>query len=163
MAGHDPAKALAAPAAYDERAAFLEYECGLPRAEAEAQARADVGEMPSGGSLVAEWYAAIARLDFDRAPCPGYRGDEWTRIRSRALAFLDHFGEQAVSLGWTAPRLFGIHPDAGAVRVDACGALMIGPNGEVRAITADTVSFGHLVYRTKPGQPEGVPVWRFGR
>lgn len=178
-------------AAFDERAAFLEYECGLSRVVAEAQARAEmrlpeapplgfaggpdssadaattlVGPSPesgegAGGSGVDSWRAALMRLDPHAPPCPGYRGDEWSRVLARALAFLDEFGDQAAALGWTASRLFGVHRQAGAVRVDACGALMVGPGANARAITADTISFGHLTYRTKPGQPEGVPVWGF--
>ncbi len=162
-----PGRSAPDPAAFDERAAFLEYECGMPRAEAEAQARSEIGPIGAALSpveeLVSEWRDALTRIDFDRAPCPGYRADEWAQVRSRALAFLDDFGAQAVALGWTAPRLFGVHPEAGIVRVDACGALVLPGARDVRVLTADAIGFGHLVHRTKPGQPEGVPVWRFGR
>jgi hypothetical protein len=76
---------------------------------------------------------------------------------------LDQFGPQALALGWTAARLFGVHREAGIIRVDACGALVLTLSGPVRAITATEVSFGHLTYREKPGQPEGVPWWEFGQ
>ncbi|WP_342167227.1 hypothetical protein [Methylobacterium sp. SD21] len=66
-------------------------------------------------------------------------------------------------MGWTAVRLFGVHPAAGIVRVDTCGALVLPSAGAVRAITATEVSFGHATHREKPGQPQGVPWWEFGR
>lgn len=115
------------------------------------------------GGTLRKWRSALAALSPERAPCPGYRGSEWAHVHTRALAFLDEFGPQAIALGWTASRLFGVHREAGIVRVDACGALMLPGTSDVRVLAADAIGFGHLVYRTKPGQPEGVPVWRFGR
>lgn len=110
-----------------------------------------------------KWRDALAGLSPDVAPCPGFRPREWPRVLSRALDFLDEFGPQAVALGWTAPRLFGVHPSAGIVRVDACGALVLPITGAVRIITATEVRFGYLTHREKPGQPQGIPIWRFGR
>ncbi len=115
-----------------------------------------------GGDL-RKWRSALAAMSPERIPCPGYRPDEWARTLARALDFLDTFGPQAIALGWTAPRLFGVHPTAGIVRVDACGALSLPGGSTVRAITATEVSFGHLTHRERPGQPQGVPVWEFGR
>ena len=110
-----------------------------------------------------KWRSALAILSPERAPCPGYRGDEWPRTLARALDFLDAFGVQAEALGWTAVRLFGVHRQAGIVRVDACGALVLPISGPIRAITATEIAFGHLTHREKPGQPQGVPWWEFGR
>ncbi|MCJ2101977.1 hypothetical protein [Methylobacterium sp. E-046] len=157
------------PPTFEERAAFLEYECGLPRAEAEAQAQTETAIIPDGTNAppppadgLALWRAGLARLDPMEAPCPGYRSDEWPRTLARAVAFLDQFGEQAEALGWTASRLFGAHETAGIVRVDACGALAL-PGAAVRAITATEVSFGYSTHRQKPGQPAGVPWWEWRR
>lgn len=169
--------AKVAGAGFEERAAFLEYECGLSREEAEAQAQAECDQVearyvidlaPALGALpeddgLALWRAGLALLSPHRAPCPGYRGGEWSRVYDRARAFLDTFGTQAEALGWTAPRLFGVHPSAGIVRVDACGALVLPAGGDVRAITATEIRFGHLTHREMPGQPEGVPLWRIGQ
>lgn len=110
-----------------------------------------------------KWHSALVAMSPERIPCPGYRPDEWSHTLARALDFLDTFGPQAVALGWTAPRLFGVHPIAGIVRVDACGALALPGGSAVRAITATEVSFGHLTHREKLGQLQGVPVWEFGR
>lgn len=115
------------------------------------------------GEGLRKWHSALAALSPERAPCPGYRGDEWPRTLARAVDFLDTFGQQAVALGWTASRLFGVHPTAGIFRVDACGALVLPSAGTIRAITATEISFGHLTHREKPGQPQGVPIWEFGR
>lgn len=169
------AQALPLPPTFDERAAFLEYECGLSRAAAEVQARLETHQAKPGQAPLAPaqslpgvdglalWCAGLARLDTAQPPCPGYRASEWPSTRARALAFLDQFGEQAEALGWTAVRLFGVHPEAGIVRVDACGALVLPVGGPVRAITATTIQSSHLTHREKPGQPAGVPWWKFGR
>ncbi len=156
---------------FDERAAFLEYECGLTREQAEAQAQAelDVGAatdvtdgLPQTDGLDL-WRAGLARLAPHEMPCPDYRPRIWSAVHTRALAFLDAFGAQAEALGWTAPRLFGVHPEIGTVRVDYCGGLVLGLGGEVSAITRTKIHFDHLTHYTKPGQPEGVPIWMFGR
>lgn len=156
---------------FDERAAFLEYECGLTREQAEAQARAelDAGAAPDIADGLPQtdgldlWRAGLARLAPHEVPCPDYRLRIWSAVHTRALAFLDAFGAQAEALGWTAPRLFGVHPEIGTVRVDYCGGLVLGLGGEVSAITPTEIHFHHLTHYTKPGQSEGVPIWRFGR
>ncbi|TXN73454.1 hypothetical protein FV230_01230 [Methylobacterium sp. WL6] len=102
-------------------------------------------------------------MSASRAPCPGYTPEGWALVHARALAFLDAFGDQAEALGWTAHRLFGVHPEAGIIRVDACGGLVLPIGGPVRAITAATISFGHLTHRDMPGRPQGVPVWGVGQ
>ncbi|MGU3663142.1 hypothetical protein ACLBX9_02955 [Methylobacterium sp. A49B] len=109
------------------------------------------------------WRSGLSRLSGEHPPCPGYRGDEWVAVLRGALRFLDTFGVQAEALGWTAARLFGVHRQAGIIRVDACGALVLPIAGPVRAITATEIAFGHLTHREKPGQPQGVPWWEFGR
>lgn len=156
---------------FDERAAFLEYECGLTRDQAEAQARAEIeaaamasvadGLPPTDGLDL--WRAGLALLSPHQAPCPDYKSGMWSAVHAHALAFLDAFGAQAEALGWTASRLFGVHPEIGTVRVDYCGGLVLGVGGQVCAITATEIQFGHLTHRTKPGQPAGTPIWRFGR
>lgn len=174
--GGNPALAgrhLPEPPTFDERAAFLEYECRLSRDEAEAQALAECeppaaklalgpAALPQADDLTL-WRAGLALLSPHCAPCPGYRGGEWRQVYDRARTFLDTYGAQAEALGWTAPRLFGVHPVAGIVRVDACGALVLPAGGDVRALTATEIRFGHLTHREKPGQPEGVPLWELGQ
>ncbi|TXM66526.1 hypothetical protein FV226_23410 [Methylobacterium sp. WL12] len=102
-------------------------------------------------------------MSASRIPCPGYTLEGWASVHARALAFLDTFGDQAEALGWTTPRLFNVHPEAGTIRVDACGGLVLPIGGPVRAITAATISFGHLTHREMPGRPQGIPIWDFGR
>jgi hypothetical protein len=121
-------------------------------------ARVELSDCPTTETVE----TGTARVSEERAPCPGYRGDEWPRTLARAFVFLDQFGPQAEAMGWTSSRLFGVHETAGIVRVDACGALAL-PGSDVRAITATEISFGHLTYREKPGQPVGVPWWEWGR
>ncbi|MCJ2108261.1 hypothetical protein MKK70_23415 [Methylobacterium sp. E-041] len=84
-------------------------------------------------------------------------------MREAAIEFLDQFGDEAATLDWSTLDLFGVHPAAGVIRVDYCGALML--SGErVRAIESNRILFGMTTYyRDVPGRPEGVPVWEFTR
>jgi hypothetical protein len=157
---NDPDRQLA----FDERAAFLEYECGLSRAEAERQAAGEIVPVqPYPGPLLQEWWSGLASLSPSQSPCPGYRGTEWSEVHANALGFLQAFGAQAEALGWTTSELFAVHREAGTVRVDHCGALVLSVGGRVSAVTADEIRFRSLTYRRKAGQPEGVPVWSFPR
>ena len=128
----------------------------------------DQKETPKNGSAevlhdgLRKWRRGLASLSPDRPPCPDYRGDEWARTLARALNFLDTFGVQAEALGWTTTRLFGVHPEAGIVRVDACGGLVL-PGGAVRAITATEIRLGHLTHYWKPYRLAGIPIWELGR
>jgi len=69
-----------------------------------------------------------------------------------------------VSLGWTTLDLFGVHPEAGAIRPDYCGALVLS-DAKITAITANRMAFVNTAhYRDTPGRPSGaVPLWTFGR
>ena len=114
-------------------------------------------------SDVRAWRTVLQAMKPTTSPRPGMTGARWEKIRESALAFLDQFGDAAAALGWTAADLFGVHPTAGFIRVDHCGALMI--SGErVRAIESDKIRFGMTTYyRNLPGRPVRMPVWKFGR
>ncbi|TXN11356.1 hypothetical protein FV219_05455 [Methylobacterium sp. WL122] len=114
-------------------------------------------------SDVQGWRDALEGMKPTTAPCPGMTGARWEKMREAAIAFLDEFGDEAAALGWTTAELFGVHPTAGFIRVDHCGALMI--SGErVRAIEPDKIRFGMTTYyRNLPGRPVGVPVWEVVR
>ncbi|MGW8787134.1 hypothetical protein [Heyndrickxia sporothermodurans] len=120
--------------------------------------RAD-SEPSEPAERLAEWRAGLARLDPDYAPCAGYRHGDWPRILANAVAFLDDHGLWAAKLGWSTAELFGVHEEAGAVRMDACGALAIGPT-PVRWLTSSAITHANgNTYRRKPGQPIGTPWW----
>ena len=109
------------------------------------------------------WRDALVAMKPTTSPCPGLTGPRWEKMREVAIDFFNRFGEEAAALGWTTAELFGVHPAAGFIRVDHCGALMI--SGErVRAIESDKIRFGMTTYyRNLPGRPVGVPVWEVGR
>ena len=64
---------------------------------------------------------ALLAHSFARDPCPGFRLDAWARARANALDFIERHGPEAHRLSWTAPELFGVHPEVGVVRVDGWG------------------------------------------
>lgn len=167
------AKVFEAQLAFDERAAFLEYECGLSRVDAETQARSEIKATANTArepersapqpNTVEGWRAGLASLNPHRAPCRDYRGSEWSRVLSNAIDFLDAFGTEAHALGWQTHELFGVHPEIGTVRPDYCGALVLGVGGPVRQVTVNEIRFGHLTHHKLPGKPQGVPIWAVGR
>jgi hypothetical protein len=97
---------------FEERAPILEFDAGLPRAEAEAIAHQ---EMAAGICETAQaehdanpYTSVLAAL---RAKCPAYvPEDRWRQAIEDATAFLSEWGERAQAFGWTARELFGLHP-----------------------------------------------------
>ncbi len=104
------------------------------------------------------WRDGLARLDRWTPPCEGFRSGEWEAVHRAVAHFMTHYATEAVARGWTALDLFGVHGRAGASRVDSCGALMLPLLKNATALTADTITFGPLVYRRRP-MPEAVLVW----
>lgn len=109
----------------------------------------------------AEWKRKLLTLRADRSPCPRLGATAWATMLASALDFVDRFGGAAAALGWTAPQLFGVHPQHGTVRTDWCGALMLSGN-KATAVDAQRVTFGNTsAYRDTLGAPTGVPIWEF--
>ncbi|GJE13378.1 hypothetical protein [Methylobacterium longum] len=112
---------------------------------------------------VASWRDQIERLSEHASPCRYLAPAKWAAIRSNAMAFCDQHGAEAHRLGWTAPQLFGVHADHGTLRVDYCGALMVGGT-PARSVEAHRILFEQTAaYRDRQGQVWGVPVWEFAR
>jgi hypothetical protein len=94
---------------FDERAAILEFDEGLPRAEAEAVARQGVADVYDGMQAkrdAAPYASALAVL---HAQCPAYvPEDRWHQAIADAAAFANKWGAEAQACGWTVPELFGL-------------------------------------------------------
>ncbi|MCJ2053965.1 hypothetical protein [Methylobacterium sp. J-070] len=111
--------------------------------------------------VVASWRDQIERLSEHASPCRYLAPAKWGAIRKNALAFCDQFGAEAHRLGWTAPQLFGVHPQHGTIRVDYCGALMVGASPAL-GVEANRVLFERTsAYRNGAGQEWGIPIWEF--
>ena len=110
---------------------------------------------------VAGWRSAIENLSEHASPCRYLAPSKWAVMRANALAFIDQHGAEAHRLGWTAPQLFGVHPEHGFLRVEYAGALMVSGTPVV-GVEADHIVFDRFSgYRTTPGQAWGPPVWEF--
>jgi hypothetical protein len=77
-------------------------------------------------------------------------------MHTAALQFL---ANRAAELGWTPEELFVVHPEVGAVRVDACGALMISGGQPVISVERDQLKFRVTSYYHAKGKVPSVPVW----
>ncbi len=82
-------------------------------------------------------------------------------MHSIAVRFLAEHADRAAELGWTTERLFGVHPDVGAVMADACGALMYSTTKPVLAVERDQINFGNTNSHRTSGKAPSVPVWEF--
>jgi hypothetical protein len=97
---------------FEERAAILEFEEGLSRAEAEAIARREMvaavyDDMQAPRDPVS-YASALAVL---RAYCPAcVPEDRWHQAIVDAATFISEWGAQAQAFGWTERELFGL-PD----------------------------------------------------
>jgi hypothetical protein len=96
---------------WEERAAHLEYDAGVPRSWAEPFARLLCSDPPG---------------DFDPV--------RWRRVVDAGLIFADKWAADAYRLGWTADDVFGLHPVAPAARHDCKGIAWLLDRGRVVAI-----------------------------
>jgi len=152
--------ALAAPDpdAFEERAAIIEFDAGLPRQEAETLAAQEQGHADAGslhGATVERWATEIERL----AKLPAVSPDGAEALK-RARAFIgEGWARQAARLGWGEAELFGVCPVASWRRLDRKGAAF---GGAVQAVTAEAVTYvgGQRRYRAQVNN-EGcaVPIW----
>lgn len=123
--------------------------------------------MPAPAIIPADpklWRKAFIDLRPSVVPCPGFTLQSWGGAHEAGIDFLDRWADEAAALGWTTLDLFGVHPEAGAIRSDFCGAMALSTE-RVSAITDKHMQFGNMTfYRDKPGKPNGaVPLWLFGR
>ena len=95
---------------FEERAAILEFDEGLSRAEAEAIARremmAGVYDDTQAARDPVSYTSALAVL---RAKCPAYvDAADWQRAIEDGHRFVTQWGKQAEALGWAPADLFGL-------------------------------------------------------
>jgi hypothetical protein len=96
---------------FEERAAILEFDEGLSRAEAEAIARRETmagvyDDMQAARDPVS-YASALAVL---RAECPVYvDAANWQQANEDGQGFVNQWGKQAEGLGWAPADLFGLH------------------------------------------------------
>ena len=95
---------------FEERAAILEFDEGLSRAEAQAIARREMragvyDDMQAARNPVS-YASALAAL---RAECPVYvDAADWQQAIEGAHRFVTQWGKQAEALGWVPAELFGL-------------------------------------------------------
>jgi hypothetical protein len=108
------------------------------------------------------WRKAFLNLRLSVVPCPGFTAHSWAGVHEKAVDVLDRCADGAVALGWTTFALFGVHPEAGIVRPDFCGAIVMS-DAKVTTITANRIGFVNTAFsRDTPGRPTGaVPIWAF--
>jgi hypothetical protein len=109
----------------------------------------------------AEWRNAFGALRPTSSPCRYLGAAAWANIHEACTDFIERFGAEVVRLGWTAPQLFGVHPQHGTLRIDWCGVMITGGNKAI-GIEPDRIMFGNVSdYRNTPGAPTGIPIWEF--
>jgi hypothetical protein len=96
---------------FEERAAILEFDEGLSRAEAEAIARremmAGVYDDMQTARDPGSYASAVAAL---RAECPAYvDAADWQQAIEDGHRFVTQWGKQAEALSWSPAELFGLH------------------------------------------------------
>ena len=146
---------------FEERAAILEFDESLSRAEAEAIARREMVAGVYGDMQAARdpdsYASALAPL---RANCPAHvPEDRWRQAIVDATAFTSKWGAQVHALGWTERELFGLPyvPDRPRPkyqrlsRYDQTGLVWLLQGRRVVALTKDTAVIetanGTLSYR----------------
>jgi hypothetical protein len=94
---------------FEERAAILEFDEGLPGPEAEAIARRET--LVSTNLTQRDAIPYVSPLAALRAKCPDYvPEDRWQQAITDATTFVTKWGAEARAFGWTGHELFGLHP-----------------------------------------------------
>jgi hypothetical protein len=144
--------------AYEERAAIIEFDAGLPRQEAETLAAQEQGHANADslhGATVARWATEIDRLSKLQAVSP-----DGAEALKRAQAFISEgWALQAARLGWDEVQLFGISPAAPWRRYDRKGVAF---GGAVQAVTESCVVYvgGQRRFKANVNNDGGaVPIW----
>lgn len=133
---------------FEERAAILEFDEGLSRAEAEAIARREMmagvyDDMQAARDPVSS-ASALAVL---RAECPAYvDAADWQQAIEDGHRFVTQWGKQAEALAWAPTELFGLHipPEKPAPnyrrlsRYDQTGLIWLLRGWRVVELTKDT-------------------------
>ncbi|MBF0414142.1 MAG: hypothetical protein HQL79_00015 [Magnetococcales bacterium] len=106
--------------AYQERAAIVEHDGGIPR----------------------EWAEGVARLCTMARPGDIPR-ERWEAITRAASAFADRWAKEASSLGWTTEEVFGVHRAGPMVRFGSMGLvfLLADPRTTLESLDADKATF----------------------
>jgi hypothetical protein len=137
----------AAADAFEERAALVEFDAGIPRAWAEGFAALQRAQPP-------DW--ALRR--------PG----TWPALINAVGLFLDHWGRQAAELGWDPTDLFGAQQATPLARIDQQGlAFFLREGCSVLGITAQGATIRRpsgivqtFAKRSKDArEPRTVPIW----
>lgn len=143
------------PFAFAERAAIVEYDGKLSKAEAEqlaamAQGFATLGEMFD--AVEREWTQKLQDLEHSTLD----RASE-ARLRNARGFVSAGWARKAAELGWVEVSLFGVCPTAPWARPDRMGAAFFGP---VRFVTAGSIIIanGNRIYRGQFGAGV-VPIW----
>jgi hypothetical protein len=102
---------------FEERAAIVEFDAGIPREWAEGYAR----------------LCTILRH-------PDFTEKNWQRLIDDSGRFLDRWAVQVAAMGWTTHEVFGVHPDKPDARIDLKGLIPCIGGAEVVAVSADSVT-----------------------
>jgi len=131
---------------FEEHAAIVEFDAAVPREWAEG-------------------YAVLCIMPMH----PDYTEERWQRLIDDSGRFLDSWAVQVAAMGWTAPEVFGVHPDAPDARIDLKGLVPCIDGADIVAVSADSVtiqtpsgSHQRIFRRTDEQSPGRVTVWEIG-
>lgn len=125
----------------EERAALVEYGAGVPKAWAEGFARLDLAIPPNG---------------FDHR--------RWRTLIDDGGRFLDRWGAEAASHGWSAEDVFGVHPAAPGASYDTAGLVVLINGGDVvdidhRSASIKTRSSGAILVYLRTPRNGSIALW----
>lgn len=128
-------------AAFEERAAIVECDGGIPRQWAEGFARLNTGHRPRG-----------------------FTPERWQQLIDDGGRFLDRWAKAAAGCGWSGTDIFGLQPGAPTARYDGMGLVALIGGGEVIAVGNNSATIRRpggscLTYYLRRPRPNAVPIW----
>ena len=128
---------------FEERAAIIEFDAGVPR----------------------EWAEGFARLCL-MPRHPDFMEERWQRLIDDAGMFLDRWAVQVAAMGWTTREVFGVDDRKPYARLDQMGLVPLIGGDKVMAVSADSATIQtptgarqRIFRRADKQSPGRVSVW----
>ena len=128
---------------FEERAAIVEYDTGVPR----------------------EWAEGFAHL-CTMSRHPDFTEERWQTLIDDAGRFMDRWARQVAAMGWSTREVFGVGSDKPDARIDVKGLVPCIGGNKVVVVSADSVTIqthsgNHLrIFRRPDKFSEGrIPIW----
>jgi hypothetical protein len=109
------------------------------------------------------WVSGVRALEYG-TPLEAFGPARWDQLIQDSLRFINQWGDEAASLGWTDIDLFGVHPSAPAYRFDCMGLVLLITGRKILELNVGRAVLlsprgSRLTYRRLIETGKSTPLW----